>query len=61
MRQIWEKVIAILTEDFLKQIWNIPENFIRHIRIEFPKHCLRNLLLKKPKQCLGNWKKIHHL
>ena len=59
-----EKVIdnlsAALKKEFGKGFQEkhleMQENFIKSIKIEFPKRCLLNLLNKNPKHCLGNLK-----
>ena len=54
LKKLSESLTKELGRDFPKRIWNILENFISHMQIEFPRHCLRNLQLKNPNQCLRN-------
>lgn len=54
LKKLSESLTKNLAKDFLKRTWNMPENFISHMQIEFPRHCLRNLQLKNPRQCLRN-------
>lgn len=43
LKTLSESLTKEFGRDFLRRTWNMPENFISHMQIEFPRHCLRNL------------------